>query len=101
MLEGGAAVRTKDGRNVTAAFLTGAAQAVAVARELGIRVAVLKSRSPSCGTGQIYDGTFSGTLVPGSGVTAAALQASGVRLFDETQLAEADAAVRALDEKGV
>jgi uncharacterized protein YbbK (DUF523 family) len=67
--------------------------AVQVARELGIRVAVLKSRSPSCGTRQVYDGTFSGRLVAGDGVTAAALRAEGVLVFDETQLEEADAAL--------
>jgi len=53
-------VVTRDGRDVTAEFQAGARMAVQVARELGIRVAVLKSRSPSCGTNHIYDGTFSG-----------------------------------------
>jgi uncharacterized protein YbbK (DUF523 family) len=87
-------VISKEGRDVTRAFDAGAATAVATARELGIRVAVLKSRSPSCGIGQIYDGTFSGRLVDGDGVTAAALRRAGVEVFDETQLEEADAALR-------
>jgi uncharacterized protein YbbK (DUF523 family) len=68
-----------------------------MARELGIRVAVLKSRSPSCGIAQVYDGTFSRRLVDGDGVTASALKRAGVRLFDETQLVEADAALRELE----
>jgi uncharacterized protein YbbK (DUF523 family) len=89
-------VMMKTGRDVTEAFLDGARQAVALARESGARVAVLKSKSPSCGTGRIYDGTFSGTFVTGSGVTAAALEAEGVRVFDETQLEDADAALRNL-----
>ena len=86
-------VVTRDGREVTSEFETGARMAVQVARELGIRVAVLKSRSPSCGTGQVYDGSFSGRLVEGDGVTAAALRRAGVAVFDETQLDEADAAL--------
>jgi uncharacterized protein YbbK (DUF523 family) len=90
-------VISKEGRDVTSAFETGAKTAVAIARELGIRVAVLKSRSPSCGLGQIYDGTFSGRLVGGMGVTAAALERSGIQLFDEFHLADADAALRSLD----
>ena len=89
----GRRVVTSAGRDVTAEFQTGAATAVRIARELGIRVAVLKSRSPSCGTGRIYDGTFSGRLADGDGLTAAALRAEGVRVFDETQLEEADAAL--------
>ena len=89
----GLRVVTREGRDVTATFRAGAGVAVQVARELGIRVAVLKSRSPSCGTGQIYDGTFSGRLAAGDGFTAAALRAEGLQVFDETQLEEADAAL--------
>jgi uncharacterized protein YbbK (DUF523 family) len=93
----GLSVVTRDGRDVTRAFETGADVAVRMARELGIRVAVLKSRSPSCGIAQVYDGTFSRRLVDGDGVTASALKRAGVRLFDETQLVEADAALRELE----
>lgn len=89
----GLRVVTRDGRDVTAAFDAGARVAVGVVSELGIRVAVLKSRSPSCGTGRIYDGTFSGRLVPGDGFTAAALRREGILVFDETQLEEADEAL--------
>jgi uncharacterized protein YbbK (DUF523 family) len=89
----GLRVVTREGTDVTSAFLAGARTAVQIARELGIRVAVLKSRSPSCGTGRIYDGTFSGRLADGDGITAAALRRAGVQVFDETQLEEADHAL--------
>lgn len=89
----GLRVIAKNGNDVTDALRAGADVAIAMARELGIRVAVLKSRSPSCGTGQVYDGSFSGRLVTGDGVTAAALRREGVEVFDERQLEEADAAL--------
>jgi uncharacterized protein YbbK (DUF523 family) len=91
-------VVTRDGRDVTSAFQTGARIAVQVARELGIRVAVLKSRSPSCGTGHIYDGSFSGRLIEGDGITAAALRRDGVQVFDEYHLDAADRALSALED---
>ena len=97
VLKGSARVFASTGHDVTDAFLAGAEHAVALAREQRIEVAVLKSRSPSCGSGSIYDGTFSGATVPGFGVAAAALAQAGVHVFDETQLAEADAALAALD----
>jgi uncharacterized protein YbbK (DUF523 family) len=95
----GLSVVTNGGRDVTAAFQSGARVAVRMAETLGIRVAVLKSRSPSCGVGQVYDGTFSGRLVAGDGVTAAALRRAGVQVFDEFHLVDADAALSALEDK--
>jgi len=68
-----------------------------IADEHGIRLAVLKEGSPSCGSGYSYDGTFSGTRVAVPGVTAARLQQAGLRVFSELQLAEADAYLCALD----
>ena len=97
----GMRVVTREGHDVTAVFESGARMAVGVARELGIRVAVLKSRSPSCGIGQIYDGTFSGRLVDGDGLTAAALRHDGVQVFDEYELDAADAALSALEDDDV
>jgi len=93
----GLTVVTREGVDVTNAFRYGADVAVRVARELGIRVAVLKSRSPSCGVGRIYDGTFSDRLVDGDGVTAAALRREGVQVFDEFHLEDADAALSDLE----
>lgn len=56
--------------------------------QLGCTAALLKQRSPSCGCGEIYDGTFTGTLTPGDGVTAALLSAHGVRVYGEDDVAE-------------
>ena len=67
----------------TAAFAAGAEEALRIARERGCAQAVLKSRSPSCGVHQVYDGTFTGTVVPGRGVAAAVLSDAGIELFDE------------------
>jgi uncharacterized protein YbbK (DUF523 family) len=82
-LDGVASVQTRDGRDVTREFVKGAQQTLAVARLTGATVAVLKARSPSCGIGSTYDGTFSHTLRPGSGVTAALLQRAGITLYSE------------------
>lgn len=79
-------VRTAAGDDVTDAYRRGADQAVAVALTVGARRAVLKARSPSCGCGQVYDGTFSRTLTDGDGVTAEALRAAGVEVTTEEQL---------------
>lgn len=79
-------VLTVDGEEVTGAFLRGAARACQLAAEQGIRFALLKARSPSCGNRQTYDGRFAGQLVDGEGVTAAALRQAGVQVFNETEL---------------
>jgi uncharacterized protein YbbK (DUF523 family) len=97
VLGGTATVVTRDGVNVTDALVAGAEHAAAVARSQGIRVAVLKSRSPSCAAHEIYDGSFSGHLVLGAGVTAALLERAGVQVFDETHLEAAEAALLELD----
>ena len=81
-------VVTRGGYDVTDAFDRGAAQACRLAEALQIRWALLKARSPSCGAGQIYDGTFTGRLVPGMGVTAEALRAMGVRVYSEYEVDE-------------
>ena len=80
-------VVTRIGGDVTEQYLRGAAEAVGLARTLGCTVAVLKERSPSCGSGQVYDGTFTGTLTEGFGAAAEALQAAGIRVLGESQLA--------------
>lgn len=79
----GERVITREGEDVTAAFFRGAEQTLQIARQFGCKTAILKARSPSCGSGQIYDGTFSGTLVPGSGVTAALLRQNGIAVRTE------------------
>lgn len=81
-------VRTLDGHDVTAAFVTGAEAAVDLARATGASGAVLKARSPSCGCVEVYDGTFTGTLVPGEGFTAAALRRAGLPVVSEDDVAD-------------
>ncbi|MGI6108655.1 MAG: DUF523 domain-containing protein [Eubacteriaceae bacterium] len=78
-------VKTADGRDVTAAYNAGAQKAVETARADGICTAVLKSKSPSCGCGMVYDGSFTGKLIPGDGRTAAALKQAGVNVLTEDQ----------------
>ena len=91
VLSGRARVVTPNGTDVTDAFVAGALQVVALAGANGASVAILKQRSPSCGSRGVYDGTFSRTLMSGRGVTVAALEASGVRVYDETQVSAAAA----------
>lgn len=81
-------VRTVDGHDVTAEYRAGAEVAVAVATASGVVAAVMKARSPSCGSAQVYDGTFTRTLVPGEGVTAVALRAAGFEVVSEEDVAD-------------
>jgi uncharacterized protein YbbK (DUF523 family) len=97
VLDGQLPVLTVSGEDVTAAFVAGAEQALALVTEHGIQIALLKARSPSCGNRENYDGSFSGTRVAGEGVTAAALRRVGVRVFSEEQLAAAEAALQELE----
>ena len=82
--EGG--VVTKTGADVSAQFQRGAEQALHLARIFGCKKAVLKERSPSCGAGEIYDGSFTGARVPGDGVTAQLLKANGIAVFGESEI---------------
>lgn len=79
-------VRTASGEDVTDFYERGASHAVSVALAAGARRAVLKARSPSCGCHEIYDGTHSGVLVAGEGVTAEALRKAGVGVISEEDL---------------
>lgn len=85
------------GEDVTEAFVSGAQQALALAQEHGIKAAILKARSPSCGNEQIYDGTFSKALLAGQGVAAALLEQHGIKVFNETQIDEAVAYAASLE----
>ncbi|PAU53950.1 purine-nucleoside phosphorylase [Pseudomonas sp. PIC25] len=97
VLDGERPVLTVDGEDVSAAFLDGARQALELVRAQGIRIAVLKARSPSCGNRENYDGSFSGVKVSGEGVTAALLRREGVQVFSEEELDAAAAALAALE----
>lgn len=79
-------VVTKDGQDVTAAFLNGAEKMAELARTNNCYRAILKERSPSCGSGRIYDGTFTGRLVPGDGKTAKLLKDNGIMVYGESEI---------------
>ncbi len=86
VLEGRARVVTIDGSDVTDAYLAGAERALAAARAAGATSAILKARSPSCGRGQIYDGSFTRSAVAGDGVTAALLQREGITVITDEEI---------------
>ena len=99
VLAGKASVITTEGEDVTEAFVSGAQQALALVERHGIRIAILKANSPSCGNRLTYDGSFSGTKVEGQGVTAALLTRAGVQVFSELELEEAAKALGVLTKK--
>ena len=80
----GDCVVTRDGEDVTEQFAAGAQAALELAKKHGCKAAVLKANSPSCSSCKIYDGTFSGTLVDGKGVTTELLRKHGIVVYDET-----------------
>ena len=84
----GGKVIMKNGCDVTENYQKGAYEAVRISEILGIKKALLKERSPSCAKSEIYDGSFEGKLVSGSGVAAEALVNSGVAVFSENDTAE-------------
>jgi uncharacterized protein YbbK (DUF523 family) len=100
VLNGRASVMGPAGENVSVQFRLGAEQALEMAQTRGIRMAVLKENSPSCGSRYTYDGSFSGTRVALPGVTAARLQEAGVRVFSEAQLGEAQEWLKRLEADG-
>ena len=79
-------VRQKSGRSVDAEFRVGARVALKKIKDAEAEVVILKSRSPSCGAKEIYDGTFSGRLVKGKGIFAAMLEEEGIRAVDVEDL---------------
>ena len=81
-------VLTEDGRDVTANYAAGAEEALRLAKLYGCTKALLKERSPSCGHGEIYDGSFSRTLRSGSGVAAQLLEESGICVYGESRWEE-------------
>lgn len=75
-------VRNEDGTLVDAEYRRGAELTLQLAKDKDIKIAVLQSRSPSCGVGTIYDGTFSHVLIEGMGVTAGLLAENGIKVYD-------------------
>lgn len=82
----GRKVLTKSGKDVTENFIRGAKETLKIAKLLGVKEAILKQGSPSCGCGRIYDGTFSGKTVKGNGITAAMLIKHGIKVITEEDL---------------
>lgn len=82
----GERVVNRAGVDVTESFSRGAQQALRIARLYGCDTAILKERSPSCGCGRIYDGSFTGTLIDGDGVTTALLRRNGLHVIGEGQI---------------
>jgi uncharacterized protein YbbK (DUF523 family) len=83
VLDGKARVLTKEGADVTKAFLAGAHRSLEMARENQVSAAVLKESSPSCGSCFVFDGTFSDVKIPGIGLTTALLRRSGIPVYSE------------------
>lgn len=85
VLDGKAKVINIEGEDVTAAFIRGAEETLRVAQSVGAVEAILKERSPSCGSCMIYDGTFKGQTQAGKGVTAALLKRNGIKVISEEE----------------
>ena len=77
-------VVSNQGRDVTEQYRKGAETALWLAWRYGCKAALLKEKSPSCGSGQIYDGSFTGKLIPGDGVAAEELKKEGLIVFGES-----------------
>lgn len=84
----GKQVLTRSGIDVTAEYEKGGAQVLKLAKLYSCTCVVLKERSPSCGSGIIYDGTHTGTLINGDGITAELLKRNGIRIFGESNINE-------------
>lgn len=81
-------VFSRDGFDRTAQYLKGADEVLRLARFFGCEAALLKERSPACGSGKIYDGSFSGTLTDGDGICAALLKKHGITVYGESRIDE-------------
>ena len=81
-------VYEKNGKDNTDIFQKGADETLRLVMLLKADMAILKQNSPSCGSSMIYDGTFSGKKIPGSGITAALLIKSGIRVISEDEIVE-------------
>ncbi len=81
-------VISKIGSDVTESYTKGAREALKIAKLLGCKAAILKEKSPSCGSGKIYDGSFTGTLTDGDGITARLLSENGIAIYGESDITE-------------
>ncbi len=76
----------KDGRDVTEEFTRGALETLKIALMYDCKLAILKERSPSCGFGKVYDGTFTGNIIDGNGITAQVLSENGIKVIGESKI---------------
>lgn len=90
VLDGKGRVRYEDGNYVTEEFIKGAVEVLEIAKTIGAKKAILKARSPSCGCGLVHDGSFSGRLVEGNGVTAELLIRNGIDVITENEIEPSD-----------
>lgn len=84
----GDGVVSSEGEDRTETFLRGAEETLRIAKLYGCEAALLKERSPSCGNKAVYDGSFTGTVIQGEGVTAELLRKNGVKVYGESELSE-------------
>lgn len=89
VLDGTAKVVDNQGKNVSKFFINGAIKALEAARSSSVKVAILKSKSPSCGSSFIYDGTFSSVQKVGQGVTTALFERNGIKVFSDLEIESA------------
>ncbi|WP_446897574.1 DUF523 domain-containing protein [Clostridium sp. LBM24168] len=88
VIEGNAIIIDSKGRNLTDKFLRGAYESIKICRKCNIKTAILKSKSPSCGYGEIYDGSFTGNRIIGNGVTAEIFIRNGIKILKEREIAD-------------
>lgn len=84
-IQNGRVIRS-DSADMTAAYKRGAAETLKLAELFDCEIAVLKERSPSCGCGRVYDGSFSSLLTNGDGITSALLKQNGITVFGESEI---------------
>jgi uncharacterized protein YbbK (DUF523 family) len=89
VLDGTAKVLDNQGNDVSEFFINGAKKALEAAQSNNIKVAILKSKSPSCGSSFIYDGTFSSVQKVGQGVTTALFERNGIKVFSDLEIEKA------------
>ena len=88
MVDGERKVYNEKEEDLTETYALGAQRTMDTARTSGVKIAILKSKSPSCGCGKIYDGTFNSNLVDGDGIATALLKANGIRVITEEDFLE-------------
>jgi uncharacterized protein YbbK (DUF523 family) len=88
VLDGSARVKDKNGNDVTEEILEGVKNVQKAVKRMNVNAVILKTKSPTCGKGRIYDGTFSGQMIDGNGVLTAALLRDGVKVFTEEDCAD-------------